>query len=424
MRSLGLGVKGAALGSLLFALYPAHPEAVTWVSGRFDVLALTWLLGSMLLWCAARLRHDDRLLFVSAFMFLIAALTKEASVAGLLILPFLDWLIHLRTRREAGQGIGFRWQWYIVFLAIVVSVVAIRVRIFGDLGGYLNERLRNSYLSTGAGSLFSNLILHDLKILFTPVNRELWTQWSLPVQGFLITVAVLFYSGLIGGAVGAFAWLRRIDETRLVHIGFGVLWILAFLFPITPVAPVADSLDWSRFLYIPSAGLAIWAGTAIETGLGGKRIISIVTAIVIAAALVVSPALLRIHNGTWIESGRIASQISTGMETNSSRLPDDSNIFVVNYPWLWKGAHCAPVEFGGYLEYAQGGKGIRTIIMRMDPSGVEDWWDEIARRWQIPSAGFAWETEGDRLVVLPGIIPVPRHPEAPIEVVGREVPPR
>ena len=76
IRSIGISRLGAAVGALFFGLYPASPEAVTWVSGRFDLLAMTFLLIAFLSWCTARLRNNVWWMIPSVVAFFLAILSK------------------------------------------------------------------------------------------------------------------------------------------------------------------------------------------------------------------------------------------------------------------------------------------------------------------------------------------------------------
>jgi hypothetical protein len=421
LRAIGFGRIGSAAAGLVFGLYPANPEAVTWVSGRFDLLALTWLLAAMLLWCKARLMHDDRLLYLAGAAFLIAIFSKEVAVAGLVLFPLADWLMHLDTRRKWGQGIGFHWAWYIVFFAIVICAVAYRYRILGGLGGFHGENFPMPYASVGPSEFWNDLTINDLKALFTPVNRILWAEWGTVFQAVVIAAGALVWLGLAASAVRAAILLRRIDETAVVRVLGGIVWIVAFLLPVAPVSGVMDSPDFSRFLYLPAAGLALWVASAVEMGWTKGSMWRMVTAIVLVVAILASGAVLRRHNEAWIEAGEIAGLIHANMATFSQDLPDNSSIFIINYPLLWKGARCAPLEYGGYLEYRDGTKGVETIIQRKEAGEIYGWWEEILQRWDRPGIGFVWHPETREIEALPRIKPQQQSSDVFGELMGPEV---
>lgn len=74
-------------GALLFAIFPTHVESVAWISGKSDVIMTTFLL------TAALLHLDGRawVMWLGSAALLLALLSKETAVAGILLLPALDW---------------------------------------------------------------------------------------------------------------------------------------------------------------------------------------------------------------------------------------------------------------------------------------------------------------------------------------------
>jgi hypothetical protein len=406
LQSIGLRRGVAFVSALAFALFPSTPEAVTWVSGRFDVLGLTWLLGAMLLWCRGRLRDDHRMFLLASIAFFIAMLSKEVTAAGLLIFPILDWLLHIETRRERGQGIGFMWKWYIILFAITICLFSFRIWLFHGLGGYSGQNIENSYLSFVPSSIWSNLVTKDLIMLLTPVNRILWSEWNWWYQIIVQSAGELAGMLLIFGIIRAAIMLRWIEEAPFARIVLAIVWIIAFLAPTLPVAGVTSSLDYSRFLYIPAAGLAIWFGSAVEMGLTWTWTSRRLAIVIAAIALLVAGSILQRHNQVWLEAGNIVARINATMRADTENLPDNSSIFMVNFPLLWKGAHCAPLEYGNYLEFLQGTHSVQTVIMKLEPESIIPWWEDILQRWGHPGAGFVWDPSSRSVLVLPEIPPV------------------
>jgi hypothetical protein len=65
----------AAVAALVFALHPVSQEAVFWVSGRFDLLATAWILGSLVLLWSPR----PWLYWIGVACFALALLSKESA---------------------------------------------------------------------------------------------------------------------------------------------------------------------------------------------------------------------------------------------------------------------------------------------------------------------------------------------------------
>ncbi len=77
----------ASGGALLFAVFPAHVESVAWMAGRSDVIACAFLLLTVLL---AMERERPWSSWLAGVTLLLALLSKELAVAGIVLVPLLD----------------------------------------------------------------------------------------------------------------------------------------------------------------------------------------------------------------------------------------------------------------------------------------------------------------------------------------------
>ena len=224
-RRLGAGARTAGLVTVAWAVHPLLPDAVSWVADLYDVLASTFLLGSLLV-----ATHRSRMAVPgSALLFFGALLCKEAPLAWVGALPLALWL--LRGWRPAlAQG-------------LVLGAV-----------GLVHNRWHTAIVGTfehGTGDF-----------LRSPDFLPLWLdylRWPLhmPVRaGFIHLVdpgatpwsllGILFIgSGIaagIAGLVGRGSW------TRSYAVAIGVYGLL--LSP-AAVAAVAFLSQPARYLYLP-----------------------------------------------------------------------------------------------------------------------------------------------------------------------------
>jgi len=397
-KTIGLRKFGAAFAALFFGLFPANPEAVTWISGRFDLLACTCILLAFLFWCRARLLNDVRWMIPSVVMYLFALMTKETAFAAIALLPIIDWVLNSRTREQWGVGIGWFWKWYIVFAAVMFSFLGLRMWLFHGAGSYFYGH-DSAYMSMDPVVLLKRLG-SDLWMLVTPANREILSGYNnlwILVLSVLSLVVPLFLL-----AVLVYVWRkdRRAGTWRFSGSILGAAWLILLLMPSVAVGGVRPSLDFARFLYIPLAGYAFWLGFSLDAagdfGINWKRVIGFSMAIILAITLTV----LNSHNVVWIEAGRLSERINAAMDTWTSGLPDETTIFTVNYPFLYKGANCAPIRYEGYVDFNYGIKGCETQIVVMDPDDIEEWWSDIVSRWNRPGVGFAWDSQTETLTYL------------------------
>ncbi|MFH1675658.1 MAG: hypothetical protein ABIC40_01450 [bacterium] len=423
LLKLDIGRIIAVASSLVFALFPTHSEAVAWISGRFDLLATTWILVSLILWTYGRLNDKDRFMAISAAAFFVALLSKEVAAAGFLLFPLMDLLLTIETKRERGQGIGFAWPWYVIFAAVIAVVVGFRFWLYGDIGGYLNAHNGINYAINNFQLIFNNLVNNDLAILFTPISRIVWAGWPLGLKILYILTGIASAILMIGGLIYSIRYARDWYDPHLVCILTGLVWIIALLLPVIPVEGVKFNLDYSRFLYLPAIGLAIWIGTSFEALVISRRRLFVPVLTVFLLILALSGIALAQQNKNWIEAGKIAGKINDVMVENTAELTDGSTIFLVNYPWLWKGAHCAPLNYEGYIEFLFGIKKVSTQITKVEPDNIPAWWAEIRDKWNTEGVGFVWDSENEEITVLPPIDLKPTLPAIILPSIGENASP-
>lgn len=254
LRGAPRGEAGALVAALFFAVHPIHTESVSWMAGRSDVLAALFLLPALL----AVLRWRDTgsvLALFAAFVLAFAAMmAKEVALAGVLLVPILLWLAPPATRSESSRT------------AQVVTWIAAVLACAGAAALYWSLRTQAGSSSLGAepGTL-AELFVRGLRAAGYYALKLLWpwpqlhfAPWSAVPQW---PVALLALAVAIGLVAASFWWLRAAARAPLA---LALAWIAITLAPafavvVTGVAvtPVAE-----RYLYLPSVGLALWAGLA------------------------------------------------------------------------------------------------------------------------------------------------------------------
>lgn len=238
---LGLPPWAAWVGALWFALHGARPEAVWWVAARFDPWAALLSLGSLL----AFLRHlragRDRPLWVAAGLAFLAMLCKEAAFP----LPLLAGLLLLRERRrKAWLPDAWRPVWPLMLAALMAFLW--RWMVLGGIGGYRSKATGDpTVLQLDAWRAVKALVLRQGAALWVPLN---WSDEPGPLLAALLGASLLAWA-----ASAAFSRAARRDTA----------WALAFLLvaalPVQHLLLIGPDLEKSRFLYLPSVGLALFA---------------------------------------------------------------------------------------------------------------------------------------------------------------------
>jgi Dolichyl-phosphate-mannose-protein mannosyltransferase len=239
-RILGSGAAALAAG-LLFAVQPVHPEAVSWISGRFDVLCGFFALSCILAYVEYRTRAAAGWLVASVVLLVLAVLSKEAALS----LPAVLVAYELSCRRDR------KLVSVLPHLACVAAYFVVRVEWMGGLGGYQDAAGRSLALPHTIRAWLEGILLVPIRTLVAPLNQLVWGQVLYArLAGALIAVHLIL-------AVTAVLALRNRRFGR--ELGF----VLAFLPLATlPAAGLLSSgidpdLEGTRMLYLPSAGYCL-----------------------------------------------------------------------------------------------------------------------------------------------------------------------
>ena len=239
----------AAASALLFAVFPTHVESVAWMAGRSDVIVCTFLLLTVLL---SIRRHATWSAWVGGGTFFLALLSKEMAIAGLLVVPALDWL---STRR-------LYWRRYAPLLVASIAYFALRQRSVGALVG-----------GTPAPAAPAELVLDLLRAVGFYVVRSLAPVGLCAYVPTVPDAAVYLVAGVLVPLAGAGLIYRAWPQTRW-PLAFLLGWFALTLAPSLTVivrrsasAAVAD-----RYLYVPSVASCMLIAWAIDSVTRQRRL--------------------------------------------------------------------------------------------------------------------------------------------------------
>ena len=242
--------KAISIGAgALFLLHPSHTEAVSWISGRADLIAAFFCLASLLYYLAYTGSKRVSRMTLSLSCFALALLAKESAIC----LPFLVAVIalfagHVRHDKQT-------WRRFLICMALYVSIllafVAVRSVFIGALvGGYGTSQhlnfspawLRDRLLEALVRSVLPTLPLQFARFLFKPLQSKAFILFALACSGFvaaLIVVRRRWY----GPAA-------RNEQNRVL-----LVLVALFLLSLLPAINLRLSLYQTlgeRFLYLPS----------------------------------------------------------------------------------------------------------------------------------------------------------------------------
>lgn len=244
--ALGASDRRAGLCAALFAIHPAHAEPVCLVMGRSDPVASVFVFAAIAL--ALRARAGDppgsrALAFAPAALVFVGAFAKEVTLLASPVVALAAWT---SSRERGARGIARA-----AAPIAIAALLAIAARLaVPELGPTRDSVPMPDGLLARAALGFA-VIGDYLVSIALPVN--LGAMRSLPpVDPFPALQVAL---GVLGAAaiLGATAWftLRR-DASAIAPALFA-----ATLFPLCFPPALAGIAMADRFLYIPTAALAL-----------------------------------------------------------------------------------------------------------------------------------------------------------------------
>jgi Tfp pilus assembly protein PilF len=286
------GRKLVAVGTAaLFAVHPVHSEPVAWVSGVADPLMALFVLCA--LYCYLRFRANNRTYMLAGALgfYFIALLTKEPSIALLLVVAYCE-LVHFKAKStlserliQGSKRVGF-------FLVPTAIYFLMRLNALG-LGTF---GLQPRYSLLPALLTIPLAIVKYLGLMFIPFGYSYQHYTELvqtPVSiSFIAPVTVILALAFVVALV------------RSKPLTFGAVWFVVMLAPVLAFLRMFDPayLVQERHLYLPSMGICLATALGLEWVAGrgwlGSRQPILAAALALILLVVWSVAYIR-QNRTW-----------------------------------------------------------------------------------------------------------------------------
>lgn len=252
----------ALITSLLFVVFPGQTEAVTYISGRAEILSAIFLLLGVILYLKSSA--------LSLPVYLLAILSKESS----LVFPCLLLLYHYTYKRKIQTrlfatiilitliSVALRAMYLIIFP--VVNQVSLLQRMPGFFAA-VTSYLRILILPFGLHMEYGNRLFSflDPKAIF----------------GVIITLGLILYA------------LR--SKNKL--ISFSILWFFLALLPYSGIVRL-NAYMAEHWLYLPSVGFFIILASIL---LGRAKKLNIISGIVLGVIILFYSYLTIKQNNLW-----------------------------------------------------------------------------------------------------------------------------
>lgn len=311
---------------LLFLTHPSHSEAVSWISGRSDVIATFWILPSLFFYLVHARTSKTHYRLVSIGLYGLSLLSKESVVTFPFLILILDYLIRMYV---PGGKPG--WKRNGGFFGLLAAYLILRRFVLGDwIGGY------GSQIHTQLdGALLERNFLY-----FTA--RTLLPALEYPIHAWILRIGrlgvLLMAAALLPAA--AILWKAQRDER---YKGWSerargpFLMLALFLMYAAALAPVINlsihlggSLG-ERLIYYPGVFIIMMLAGIVFT-LARRPVYAALFCVILSLFYAAS---LHQANRNWVNAGKLTGQILRDLD----RLGPARRLFILNLPDTIGGAY-------------------------------------------------------------------------------------
>jgi hypothetical protein len=330
----------ALSSTALFALYPLHPEAVSWITGRVDTIVTMFFLGGLWLYLRARRTRHNVSLIGSLICFIGALMSKEMG----LILPAVLICVEVFLPKAAnGSLVKALMPTFPFWLTLVLYFILRRFALGTFVGGY------DDSLSINIDSLISNW-KHALTMILIPFNEDLFSRNDpRKICWIVLTTLALFLSVRT-------VWLSKRSRPLALFL---TTWFILSLFPVFRLLLITGVLQGSRLSYMATAPLTailcfgLWKGTVAQRLEQPINLFSRFGQAALALLVVLSFSVLWINNLPWHDSGEQSQAILRGLNQIYSSSLANPPTYLVGLPDAISGAYLARNALEGMTKSPQ-----------------------------------------------------------------------
>ncbi len=301
----GSAVTFAFFASLIFGLYPLHPEAVSWITGRVDTIVTTFIVVS--LWCYMQWRDGKSVLWCagSIVSLILGLLSKEMAItlpATMAAYEVLLWWEKGGTGKTLIPGAINAIKAIVPFAVVIALYFVVRLIALGTFVGGYDDSL--FFISNMKDFVYG--WLHAVKMLLIPANKDFFEAKNPLLIFWQVSLGFIAVSSLAN-----MAFFRRTIPVYL----FSLLWLAFALIPVYKIFAIADDLQGSRLAYLATVPLSLLMAFGFTTVrmLGNPiawiRIANRLRIVMGALFLTAAAAMLWTNNQAWVAAGEQSNAI-------------------------------------------------------------------------------------------------------------------
>ena len=245
-----------AVTSVFFLIHPVQTEAVTYISGRADLVVTVFILLYLVFFALdlQKARRSDFLtleFIISNLALLFAFLSKEISMIALPLALLVFYMY--RNREGKSKQPNFLYPYIASFIVLLLIYFKFRSNALGD---WTYERLP---LPLAERIMSTILVIPEyFRILLFPFGLHMERTVTLP-SSFLdlrLLSSFLFLLAICAIAI--------IYSKKSQGIFFGTTWVLVSIFPFLNIIPLNAAMA-EHWLYIPLIGFSFLAAYIMRT---------------------------------------------------------------------------------------------------------------------------------------------------------------
>ena len=230
------------ISSLLFMVHPIQTEAITYMNGTADPLAM--FFGLLTLFFYLKMNQSIAYYFLSLISFSLALISKETMV----ILPFLVIVVDLYKGEFIKEKLGK----YIPYFILMGGYILVRLTMFNFTESLNLFGASNLYTENLHYRIFTFLasLAEYYKLLLFPIDLRYDRAMIVFISFFTPKVLFSFIFFLI---FFYFAY-RSFKSNKVIFLGF--MWFFISLGPVSGIIPI-NGFVMEHWLYFPSVGFLI-----------------------------------------------------------------------------------------------------------------------------------------------------------------------
>lgn len=264
----------AVIAAVLFAVHPVHTEAVSWVSGRAELLSAFFALLSILVFIKNRASKPYYIL--SIVLYFLGLLSKESAAVVPIILAAYILLFDAPERGRLKRAA------YLVlpFMGVLLMFIVLKKVIIGSVGPQEWDQALYGVDAYHRALAMGVALFEYVRLSFLPFGLR--ADYFFPPPASFLNIKVMFSAAML---VSALILSRKAAERSKLAL-FAATWFFVTLLPVSNIVPAGIVMS-ERALYMPSLGVCLLIGGALSYAgslpgrAAGRRLFTVLPAAVI-----------------------------------------------------------------------------------------------------------------------------------------------